>query len=147
MILSQNWINILTDESKTYGLFYIILVHPRWLLSSGCIDYELKSADNLYVLTNFCKLLSLTYYTSHTLRLWFLHKVKEGYLFLLIYLILDLSVIGFNAVVVFWLWLFLQMNSRTLCDGDIWAKMVSNLLHSWTWTENIIFSIMETKKA
>ena len=27
-----------------------------------CIDYELKSADNPYVLTNFCKLLSLTYY-------------------------------------------------------------------------------------
>jgi hypothetical protein len=27
-----------------------------------CIDYEVKSADNPYVLTNFCKLLSLTYY-------------------------------------------------------------------------------------
>ena len=28
-----------------------------------CIYYEIKSADNPYVLTNFCKLLSLTYYT------------------------------------------------------------------------------------
>ena len=27
-----------------------------------CIDYEHKSADNPYVLTNFCKLLSVTYY-------------------------------------------------------------------------------------
>ena len=26
-----------------------------------CIDQKLKSADNPYVLTNFCKLLSLTY--------------------------------------------------------------------------------------
>ena len=26
-----------------------------------CIDYELKSTDNPYLLTNFCKLLSLTY--------------------------------------------------------------------------------------
>ena len=36
---------------------------------SECIDYELKSADNPYVLTNFCKLLSFTYYnirTKHT---------------------------------------------------------------------------------
>ena len=42
-----------------------------WCLPGGystqaikeCIDYELKSADNPYVLTNFCKLLSLTYYS------------------------------------------------------------------------------------
>ena len=32
----------------------------------GCIDYKLKSADNLYVLTNVCKLLSLTYYIIHS---------------------------------------------------------------------------------
>ena len=30
-----------------------------------CIDYELKSADNPCVLTNFCKLLSLTYYNTN----------------------------------------------------------------------------------
>ena len=30
-----------------------------------CIDYELKSADNPYVLTKICKLLSLTYYTLY----------------------------------------------------------------------------------
>ena len=33
-----------------------------------CIDYELKSADNPYVLTNFCKLLSLTSYIAMTSR-------------------------------------------------------------------------------
>ena len=55
----------MTAESKTYGLF----LWP-WCLSDGysaqaikeCIDYELKSSDNSYVLTNFCKLLSLTFY-------------------------------------------------------------------------------------
>ena len=31
-----------------------------------CIDYELKSADIPYVLANFCKLLSLTYYNCNT---------------------------------------------------------------------------------
>ena len=54
----------MTAESKTYGLFYITLEHPGGYSAQaikGCIDYELKSADNPYVLTNFCKLLSLTY--------------------------------------------------------------------------------------
>ena len=44
----------------------------HWCLPGGysaqaikeCIDYELKSADNPYALTNFCKLLSLTYYKT-----------------------------------------------------------------------------------
>ena len=31
-----------------------------------CIDYEFKSAGNPKVLTNFCKLLSLTYYSHKT---------------------------------------------------------------------------------
>ena len=61
----KNWINILTAESKTYGLFHMALVTPRWLLTTQLRqfhDYELNSADNPYVLMNFCKLLSLTYY-------------------------------------------------------------------------------------
>ena len=29
-----------------------------------CIDYDLKSANNPYVLTNFCQLLSLTCYSK-----------------------------------------------------------------------------------
>ena len=63
----ENWINILTAESKTYVLFYMTLVPPCLGGYSAqaikeCIDYELKSADNPCVLTNFCKLLSLTYY-------------------------------------------------------------------------------------
>ena len=65
MILSQKLNSILTADSKTFFIW-------PWCLLGGysaqaikeCIDYELKSADNLYVLMNFCKLLSLTYYTS-----------------------------------------------------------------------------------
>ena len=58
MILSQNWINILTAENKAYGLFYMTLhwcIPGTYLAQSikGCIDYELKSADNLYVLPFF----------------------------------------------------------------------------------------------
>ena len=52
----------MTAESKTYGLFYMTLVPPWWLLSSGkeeCIDYELKSADNPYILMNYSLRLGL----------------------------------------------------------------------------------------
>ena len=46
-----------------------------WCLPGGysaqaikeCIVYERKSADNSYVLKNFCKLLSLTYYNTSLL--------------------------------------------------------------------------------
>jgi hypothetical protein len=34
-----------------------------------CKEYELKSADDPYVLANFCKLLSLTYYKGNPLLL------------------------------------------------------------------------------
>ena len=60
MILSQKLDEHLTAESKTYGLFYITLEHPGGYSAQaikGCIDYELKSADNLYVLPFFCQLI------------------------------------------------------------------------------------------
>ena len=46
---------------------------PWRILGSGysaqvtkeCIDYEFKSADNPYLPTNFCKLLSLTHYSIY----------------------------------------------------------------------------------
>ena len=63
--------------SKIGLTFWQLRVKPMacfiwpWCLPGGysaraikeCIDYELKSAENPYVLTNFCKLLSWTYYT------------------------------------------------------------------------------------
>ena len=65
----KNQINILTAERKIYRLFYITLVSPLWQLNymkiKKCIDQELKSADNPWVLTNFHKLLSSTYYSKN----------------------------------------------------------------------------------
>ena len=62
---------MLTAESKTYGLFFMTLV-PLWCYSAQAIKertiYELKFADCPYVLTNFCKLLSLTFYSSNFYR-------------------------------------------------------------------------------
>ena len=42
-----------------------------------CIDYELKSADNPYVLTTFCKLLSLTYYSQDRYDVWSTKKKHQ----------------------------------------------------------------------
>ena len=51
----KNWINILT-ESKTHSLFYMTLLggYSAQVIKE-CVNYELKSADNPCVLTNFCK--------------------------------------------------------------------------------------------
>ena len=49
-----------------------------------CIDYEPKSADNPYVLTNFCKLLSLNYYRPDAFSMYSKHqcRLKLSYLVL-----------------------------------------------------------------
>ena len=58
--------NEYADPNKTvqWGFFFskLINVHARLFGTLEYIDYELKSADNPYVLTNFCKL-------SYSLRL------------------------------------------------------------------------------
>ena len=72
-------INFLCDFISKIGLtFWQLTVKPMALVPfkfqvatqlrqfKEFIDYELKSADNPYVLTNFCKLLSLTHYTKKT---------------------------------------------------------------------------------
>ena len=47
----------MTAESKTYGLSYMLMTLAQAI--KEYINYELKSADNPYVLTNFCKLPTL----------------------------------------------------------------------------------------
>ena len=65
----KNWINILTAESKT--ILYNIGAYSAQAIK-GCIDYDLKSADNLYVLPVFCQL--LLWLTIGKMHVLLLHK-------------------------------------------------------------------------
>ena len=59
----DSWEKILWPILYDLGAF---LVATQLRQLKKCIDYEPKSADNPNVLANFCKLLSLTYYSWGT---------------------------------------------------------------------------------